>query len=195
LTYNSDNSVRIALFGALFAALTAVGALIRIPVPPVPFTLQTFFVFLSGGLLGPKTGFLSQCIYLTIGLIGLPVFSGGGGPGYVFQPQFGYLLGMPAAAFAVGVLTDRFVWRTGTDSGKRISDMKRVALIYGAGTIIIYLFGLTYLSYYTAVIIGRRLDLHSIIWAGCIIFLPTDCIKIAAGSWLTVKLHRTGIIR
>jgi biotin transporter BioY len=84
---------------ALFAALTAVGAFIKIPLPYVPLTLQTLFVMLAANLLGPKYGSLSQGIYLALGLIGLPIFAQGGGPGYIFQPTFGYLVGYPVGAF------------------------------------------------------------------------------------------------
>ena len=64
---------------ALFAALTAIGAFIRIPLPYVPITLQTIFVLLAGVLLGKKRAALSQVIYLVIGLAGVPVFTEGGG--------------------------------------------------------------------------------------------------------------------
>lgn len=72
--------VRIMTLSALFAVLTALGAFIRIPFPLVPITLQTFFVFLSGTLLGSRAGALAQVLYVGMGLIGLPVFTGGGGP-------------------------------------------------------------------------------------------------------------------
>ena len=75
---------------ALFAALTAIGAFIRIPTPWSSFTLEIFFVCMAGILLGAKLGALSQAIYIALGLIGLPNFTSGGGPGYEFQPTFGY---------------------------------------------------------------------------------------------------------
>ena len=83
---------------ALFAALIAVGAFIRVPVPLVPFTMQTFFVILAGMLLSKKLGAASALVYLAVGLIGIPVFTQGGGIGYVLKPSFGYLIG-----FIVGV--------------------------------------------------------------------------------------------
>ena len=61
-----------------FAALTAIGARVEIPHYPVPFTLQTFFVLLGGAFLGVRNGAVSQLLYLAIGALGLPVFSGGG---------------------------------------------------------------------------------------------------------------------
>ena len=88
---------------ALFAALIAVGAFIRVPVPLVPFTMQTFFVVLAGMLLGKKLGGASALVYLAVGLIGIPVFTQGGGIGYVLKPSFGYLIG-----FVVGKITATF---------------------------------------------------------------------------------------
>ena len=64
------------LLDAFFAALTTVGAVLTIPVPLVPITLQSFFVLMSGLLLGTKYGPLSQALYLAMGLAGLPVFAG-----------------------------------------------------------------------------------------------------------------------
>ena len=74
---------------ALFAALTAVGAFITIPVPPVPFSLQIFFAILAGALLGSRQGAMSIVIYLLLGLCGLPVFTKGAGLSYLLQPTFG----------------------------------------------------------------------------------------------------------
>ena len=78
---------------ALFAALTAVGAFITIPVPPVPFSLQIFFAILAGALLGSRRGAISVGVYVLLGLCGLPVFTKGAGLSYIFQPTFGYLAG------------------------------------------------------------------------------------------------------
>lgn len=90
----------------MFAALTAAGAFMKItiPVQPVPmhFTLQIFFVLLAGFLLGSYLGAVSSLSYLLIGLAGVPVFASGGGPAYLLRPTFGFLLGMPAAAYVTG---------------------------------------------------------------------------------------------
>ena len=69
----------------MFAALIAVGAFIRIPIPYVPFTLQLFFTTLAGLLLGPKLGAASSLVYMITGLIGIPIFTEGGGPGYILS--------------------------------------------------------------------------------------------------------------
>ncbi len=83
--------IDVALVG-LFAALTAVGAYVAVPLPfsPVPVTLQTLFVYLSGLVLGGRRGALSQLVYLLLGASGIPVFAGGrGGVGVIFGPTGG----------------------------------------------------------------------------------------------------------
>ena len=94
---------------AMFVALIAVGAFIKIPVPAVPFTLQYLFTMLAGLLLGAKLGFISVCIYIALGLAGLPVFASGGGISYIFQPSFGYIIGFAVGTFVTGSSTSSSV--------------------------------------------------------------------------------------
>ena len=101
----------LALAGAVvfFAACTAAGAQVRIPLPfsPVPVTAQTFFVLLPGALLGSRLGALTVLAYLTEGLAGLPVFAGGmTGASRLLGPTGGYLLGFVVAAFVAGWLAE-----------------------------------------------------------------------------------------
>ena len=92
----------------LFAGLTFVGASIRIPLQPVPITLQTLFVLLAGAMLGPRLGSLGQWFYVGLGAIGLPLFAGGAsGPGVIAGPTGGYLLGFLVAPIVVGKLIER----------------------------------------------------------------------------------------
>ncbi len=91
-----------------FSILTAVSAQIAIPVKPVPFTLQTMMVLLSGALLGARNGAYSQLIYIFLGSIGLPVFANGSmGIAILAGPTGGYLLAFPAAAFLTGYLIEK----------------------------------------------------------------------------------------
>ncbi len=93
-----------------FSILTAAGAWIefRLPFTPVPVTLQTFFVLISGSALGWKKGALSQLTYLTCGAAGLPVFSGGAaGIAFLLSPTGGYLIAFPVAAMIAGFLTEK----------------------------------------------------------------------------------------
>lgn len=95
---------------ALMAALTALAAQARIPLPftPVPITLQVAMVLLAGGLLGSRMGAASQAGYLLIGASGLPVFAvGKGGLAALAGPTAGYLVGFIAGAFVFGWLLER----------------------------------------------------------------------------------------
>ena len=105
---NQHTTTRNMILAALFAALTAIGAFLQIPTGTVPITLQFLFTALAGLLLGWKWGAVSQLLYVGIGLLGLPVFTQGGGIGYVLQPSFGFLLGLIPAAAVIGALTARF---------------------------------------------------------------------------------------
>ncbi len=100
----NHEKIRKTVLCSLFAALIAVGAFIKIPVPLVPFTLQFLFTTLAGLLLGSKLGFTAVMSYIAVGLAGIPVFASGGGISYVFQPSFGYLIG-----FAIGALDRKSV--------------------------------------------------------------------------------------
>lgn len=91
----------------VFSVLIIVGAFIKIPVPVVPFTLQIFFVYMAGMVLGPKLGAVSAGIYALLGLVGLPVFAEGGGIWYIFKPSFGYIIGFIVAAYVIGLMTSK----------------------------------------------------------------------------------------
>jgi len=98
------------VFAALFAALTGAIAWFKIPLPftPVPITLQTLMVLLSGAMLGPYYGALSMIVYLLLGAIGLPVFAGGSsGIPSLLGPTGGYLLSYPVAAFVIGYMLQK----------------------------------------------------------------------------------------
>lgn len=88
---------------ALFVALMIAGAFIKIPFPFMPLTFQTVFAVLAGLMLGWKKGMISMTAYAFLGLIGLPVFTSGGGIFYVTMPSFGYILGFIASAGVAGI--------------------------------------------------------------------------------------------
>lgn len=98
-----------------FAALIAVSAVLpAINVAgPVPITLQTFAVLLSGAVLGMRRGFLAALLYIAAGAAGLPIFSGGAaGLAVLTGPSAGYLVGFPLAAAACGFIIERLPRRT-----------------------------------------------------------------------------------
>lgn len=145
----------------------------------VPFTLQTFFVVLSGALLGPVYGSLSQLLYLVIGLLGVPVFANGGGLGYIFQPTFGYLLSYPIAAGVIGFLLRR------KNKGDQV--FKTAAAIF-TGMIIIYTIGVTGLYVNLNYIIEKPISFSTALWTGCILFIPSTIVKGIAAAFFTQKL-------
>ena len=94
-----------------FAILTALSAQVAIPAKPVPFTLQTLLVLLSGAFLGSRNGAYSQFLYLLMGIVGLPVFAqipdAPLGFSRIIGPTGGYLLAFPIAAYLVGFLIEK----------------------------------------------------------------------------------------
>ena len=121
---------------AIFVVLMIVSAFIKIPFPLVPLTFQTVVAVLAGLLLGPLYGTAAVGVYIFMGLIGLPVFTSGGGFAYVVQPTFGYILGFAAAAFVGGGLCGR---------GKAAQITLRGALLASvAGFLVNYIVGVPY---------------------------------------------------
>ena len=104
-----DRNARRVIAVLAFVIVTALGAKVAVPAPftPVPVTLQTLFVLLSGALLGPVLGAASQVAYLGLGAAGVPVFASGFGLPYLLGPTGGYLLAFPATAFLAGVVARR----------------------------------------------------------------------------------------
>lgn len=100
----AKNATRRIIHIAYFTALTAVGAFIRIPIGEVAFSMQSFFVIMAGLIIGAVDGCIAQAAYMIIGLIGIPIFTQGGGFSYVLKPSFGYILGFCAGAFVSGAM-------------------------------------------------------------------------------------------
>jgi len=167
-------STRGMIYASLFGALTAIGALVSIPLQPVPVTLQTLFLYLAGSLLGGSLGALSQLIYLVLGVIGLPVFSGGkAGLGVFLGPTGGYLIGFVAGAFVTGKIVR---WRDNPG-------LVWVVFAMLAGTAAVYALGVLQL-----VLVGR-LPVEKAAAVGVLPFLPGDALKIAAASVITLKVR------
>ena len=174
LMSSDTTSLRGMIYASLFGALTAVGAYIVIPLPPVPITLQTLFLGLAGVLLGGRLAALSQVVYLLLGIIGLPVFAGGkAGLGVLFGPTGGYLIGFVVAAFVIGrlvALKNRpgFVW---------------LCLSLAAGAAVIYSLGVLQLS-----LVARLTPLKALA-VGVLPFLPGDAVKIVLTALIARNLR------
>ena len=150
----------------IFTALTAVGAFISIPIGPVPITLQSFFVLLSGTILGSKKAVFSQITYLLLGLIGFPIFTGfSGGLQHIFKPSFGFIIGYIAAAYVVGKLTEE----------KTVTQYHWAAVLIGI--LIIYTFGLPYMYYILNIMLNNNFSIVEILQLGMFAFIPGDALK------------------
>lgn len=150
----------------VFAALTAAGAWIKLPLPPVPITMQNLFVVMSGMILGAKAGAVSQIVYLIVGIMGLPVFSGGGGPGYVASPTFGYLLGFIPASGLAGFLMKGRPFTPGT-----------VVIVSAVSMLTVYLVGVPWLVFSMTFILHKPDAVWLAVKSGFAIFIPGDVIK------------------
>ncbi len=151
-----------------FAAATALAARVEIPHYPVPYTLQTLMVLLAGAILGARNGALSQVLYLTVGLLGLPVFSGGGmGLVRILGPTGGYLLAFPLAAALVGYLV------------QKRSDLLWMFISMTCGLVVIFLSGTAQLY---AVLFHNWSDAFQ---SGFLIFSWWDLLKLSAAAMIS----------
>jgi len=166
---------------AVFTALTCVGGFIRIPMLPVPFTLQTFFVYFSGLMLGAKKSFLSQLLFLIIGLAGIPVFTNGGGPAYILQPSFGYLAVFPLSAYVCGIISHRLNHK---------QSFFKLLFACGAGALIILGFGSIYLYFNLNYIVDISISFKKTFVSGFIVFLPAETIKLLTTVWILSKIKK-----
>ena len=175
---NKPANIRMLTVSALFTALIAVGAFIRIPVPMWPFTLQTVFTTLAGLLLGPRYGTLSCVAYMVLGLAGLPVFTGGGGPQYIFQPTFGCIVG-----FAVGAWFAGMIVRRGRARGFRLFLLAALA-----DTPVVYVIGMAWFWCVKAFYLNDPIGMWTL-FVTC--FVPTigvDVLKAALAAGAAVRL-------
>ena len=164
------------VLAALFVALTAIGAFIKIPLGLTYITLQFFFTAMAGILLGAKWGAASQGVYVLLGLMGIPIFTQGGGPAYVLTPTCGFLFGLILSAFVIGKITE------GGQSAGRIA----AACLAGLG--VLYAVGLPYMYLILNLYLDRALSFAYVAKAGMLVYLPGDFLKIAAAVVLSRKL-------
>lgn len=174
----SKTNTRSLLLCALFSALIAIGAFIKIPVPVVPFTLQFLFTTLAGLLLGSKLGFISVSVYIVLGLVGLPVFTQGGGIGYLLQPTFGYIIGFAFGAYITGLIVEK--------------TKKRTFLTYltacFAGLFVVYLLGMLYYYIIANYFIGSPIGVWSLFLYCFILAVPGDILICFLCSILSKRL-------
>ena len=170
------HNTRMLSRAALLAALTAAGAFIKIPLGVSSITLQFFFTAMAGCLLGPLWGAASQGAYVLLGLVGLPIFTMGGGFGYIFQPTFGFLLGLIPSALVMGLIT------------RKNRRPLRIVLACGAGLAALYAVGLPYMALILNGYMGMGWSAGRILRDGMLLFLPGDALKIAVAAVLFPRL-------
>ena len=165
-----------SVIGVVFFVLaTALGAYVRIPVPgsPVPITLQTFFVLLSGAILGKRLGVLSQAAYIFLGAAGLPIFQGYAfGVSHIFGPTGGYLVGFMAASFLTGKMLE-----------KGTSVFYKILASFIVASAVLYTLGVLWLiSIY-------RISLVNAVAIGVLPFISVEIVKVLTAAFLYRRIE------
>jgi biotin transport system substrate-specific component len=169
---------------SLFTVLSIIGAKVSLPVLTVPFTLQFIISLLTGIVLGARRALMAQGLYLLMGLIGLPVFAKGGGPAYLLEPTFGYIVGMALASGLVGLAADRLdPQRSGLKPG-------RILAFNFLGLLIVYATGLCDLYLILHGVAGQALPFLRLLQIGLWPFLINDSLYCLAAAWLGPRLRR-----
>lgn len=170
---------------AMFTALICIGTFIQIPIPYLPITLQTMFVIMAGLILGPKYGAAASFVYMLLGLSGIPVFSQGGGIGYIFKASFGFIAGFIFGAFLTGVIIER-----AEKLGK--FNMTTILLASAAGLAVIYIVGCFYmyfiLNVYMKEIPETYTGIQYVLMNGFLLFLPREAVTAVLGAVLARRL-------
>ena len=174
-----SNTKYLTLSG-LFVALITVGTFLRIPLPPVPFTLQVMFVNLAILMLGLKWGTLAICTYTLMGLIGIPVFTSGGGFGAIVSPTFGYIIGFIVSAIVAGLYLKKF-------GNKTIKSLSIATII----TItIIYAFGVGYFYLISTLYLGNATSFQTVFLNCFLLLLPGSIVQGIIGVIVANRLNK-----
>ena len=160
------------------AAFICVAGPFTVPVGPIPLSLATFAVYLAGAVLGWKRGTAAVALYLLIGLIGVPVFSGfTGGFQKLAGVTGGYLVGYLFCALITGLGTG-----DSDQPGKKTVILSALRMI--AGTVVLYAFGTAWFVIQTGKTLGAALAL-------CVLpFLIGDAVKITAAALIAAPVRR-----
>ena len=165
MSENSLTTLHGLVWTALLAASIGAGAYLIVPIGPAPISMQPFFVFLAGFILGPRGGALAVCLYLLAGTVGLPVFAGGkSGLGHLFGPTGGYLFGFILSAFLCGL----------AHKGRSVIPWVKGLAFGGIALIAVYLIGAAWLKFSLDISVAKA-------WAlGVVPFIPWDGVKLVA---------------
>lgn len=166
----------LTLSGILMCLLVA-SSIIKIPLGVISITFQTLVIFVIAMLLGYKWGSLTILCYLVVGLLGLPVFSKGGGFHYVLEPSFGYLVSFLIATFVIGLLV------------KDNTSAKRMIVSCFIGLAIIYVLGLIYLFIIMKYHLQLTIDAYKFFLLYVLAPLPMDIISIFLAVIIVKRLN------
>lgn len=157
---------------ALMTAITVVCSLVSVPLGSIPVTLQTFAVCVSVGILGMKKGTLSVLLYLALGAVGLPVFSGfQGGIGALLGPTGGYALGFVPFAITAGLVIDSL--------GRKIHIL---LLSFAAGLVLCYTVGTLWFVF---VYSQGKTDIVSALYVCVLPYIVPDAVKLILAALVT----------
>ena len=170
------STLDIAQCGVIIA-LIAVAAQVTVAIGPVPFTLQLLVVVLASLIFTPRQAFIALAGYILLGLVGLPIFTMGGGFSYVLQPSFGFLVGLIPSAWVIGTLC------------KNAKSFWPMALGILAGLAVLYLIGTPYMGLILNLYLGKGMSVWQIVRAGCLLYLPGDVLKIVVCTALCLALR------
>ena len=176
-------SLREMILCALFVALITAGTFIRIPVGTDVYTLQFLFTLLAGLLLGARLGAAAVATYVLLGLIGVPVFASGGGPGYILQPTFGYLIGFILQAWYCGAASRRLEKRT----------FRRLLAVNSVGMAIVYVIGIGYFYFVSNYVIDAPIAVWPVIFYCGILQIVPDFLLCVAAAGLAIRLEHAGV--
>ena len=185
------NKTKLLVYSAIFAASSVVMAQLYIPISVVNQTLTLVSIFLAAGILGSKWGFVSQAVYVLMGAVGLPAFSGfRGGLGMIIgNPSGGFIMSFAITAFVTGLLFEKFSIPMIEKHKAKTGNIKPVKVLYMiyliipmyVGWVITYSFGIAYFSFITG----------TSIWAGIVFFTAYyvgDIFKSIIAAYLILRL-------
>ena len=152
------------------------------------------YVFITKRLIGRDTAKIPQdkiskflpyetATYILLGLVGVPVFASGGGPGYVLQPTFGYLIGFVLQAWYCGAASRRLSRRS----------FRKLLAVNGVGMAIVYVIGISYFYFVSNYIIDAPIAVWPVIFYCGILQILPDFLLCVAAAGLAVRLERAGI--
>ncbi|MDE5566353.1 MAG: biotin transporter BioY [Anaeroplasmataceae bacterium] len=162
-------------------ALVVICSRITFQFGPIPITLQTFAVVFVGSFLKTKKAVIVFLCYILMGLAGLPVFSGGGGPAYVLLPSFGFIIGFLASVFVTGAKAFQKY---------KISVFVKSVL----GILVIHLFGLLHMILIFNLYKHMNISLIYVVEIGSLPFLLKDFISSLLASLICIRLSKVFLV-